>query len=278
MVDPLLFAALKQARLDIKSAEAELEVLRQSIRDFEALVGRRLGDLLDQLSALDAEVEGLTAQVQSIRDQRLYGEHQMHYAEGAPRPEHRTRREYIPNQDVFDEAAPPAAAPFATASSLHAQSVAKGSSQLDAKSELKHIYRRLARTYHPDLAVGGADRAQRTRQMVLINQAYTAGDLVSLRKLWQEEGVEPVQYDFLQPAVQEAEKPELERLQERLHALRQQIVRLNSHPNIQLSMEVKLARQKHRDLLGEMDKELRSKIARKTAERDYLRSQIAANA
>jgi len=264
MVDPLLFAAIKQARLDIKSAEAELAGLRQSISDFEALVNRRLGKQLDQLSALDAEVESLTAQVREIRDQRLYGEHQMHYAEGAPRPEHRPKREYIPHQDVLDETAAPAVAPRPT--------------QLDAKAELKRIYRRLARIYHPDLAVGGADRAQRNRQMAIINQAYAASDLPILRRLWDDEGIEPPQFDFLQPAaVQEGEKSELERLQEQLHTLRQQVIRLNNHPNVQLSMEVKLARQKGRDLLGEMSKELRGKIARKTAERDYLQSQIAAN-
>jgi hypothetical protein len=262
MVDPLLFAALKQARLDIQNAEAELSALRQSISDFEALVDRRLGEQLDQLSALEAEVEGLTAQVRSIRDQRLYGEHQMGYFEGAPRPEQRSNREYIPNQDAFVET-PPVTVPYAP--------------HMDARSELKRIYRRLARIYHPDLAVGSADHAQRTRQMALINQAYAEGDLPTLRRLWDDEGIEPPQFDFLQPVAAEGEKTELERLQERLHLLRQQIVRLNNHPNVQLSMEVKLARQKGKDLLGEMSKELKRKIARKTAERDYLLSQVAAN-
>ena len=66
MVDPLLLKALKQTRLDIQQAQAEIEALRQAIGSFEALVNQRLGGLLDGLSELDAEVEGLTDQVRQI--------------------------------------------------------------------------------------------------------------------------------------------------------------------------------------------------------------------
>jgi hypothetical protein len=263
MVDPARFAALKQARLEIATAEAELVALRQSISDFEALVNRRLGEQLDELSELESEVAGLDAKLRQIREQRLYGEHQMRYADGAPRPEQNPKREYIPNQDVFIEPpAPPVARPVAP---------------IDAKTELKRLYRRLARLYHPDLATDGANRAQRTRQMAIINQAFAAGDLPELQRLWDAEGLEPPRFDIFPPPAQPVEKGELEQLQERLHDLRQQIIRLNSHPNIQLSMEVKLARQKSQDLLGEMSKELKHKIARKKAECDYLRAQISTN-
>lgn len=270
MVDPLLLKALKQTRLDIQQAQAEIETLRQAISSFEALVNQRLGGLLDGLSELEVEVASLTDQVRQIRDQHLYGEHQMGYVEGAPIPEHGPARQYIPHQDAFSE--PPVTA------SLRSSLPSTPGSQTDPKTELKRLYRRLARAYHPDLAVSDGDRAQRTRQMVHINQAYTAGDLPALRKLSQEEGLEPFVFDFLQPdAASLDQMPELERLQHRLQELRRQITRLNNHPNLQLSLEVKLARQRGKDLLGEMARELQRKIARKTAERDYLRSQIAAN-
>ena len=67
MVDPLLLKALKQTRLDIQQAQAEIETLRQAISSFETLVSQRLGGMLDQLSALDAEVESLTAEVRQKR-------------------------------------------------------------------------------------------------------------------------------------------------------------------------------------------------------------------
>jgi hypothetical protein len=46
---------------------------------------------------------------------------------------------------------------------------------------------------------------------------------------------------------------------------------------VKLSLDVKLARHQGRDLLGEMQAELQYKVARKLAERDYLRSQISAS-
>jgi hypothetical protein len=63
----------------------------------------------------------------------------------------------------------------------------------------------------------------------------------------------------------------------KLGELRQQINRLSSLPIVKLSLDVKLARHQGRDLLREMEAELQFKVARKLAERDYLRSQIAAN-
>lgn len=256
-MSPHPFAAIKQARADLTAAQNELDALRQSIIQTDTLVGSRLGSLLDELSALEVEVESLTEQVLQIRDQRLYGEHQMQYAEGAPRPERTARREYIPNQDVFDEPATPA--PQARRLPL------------DDKAELKQLYRRLARIYHPDLSVKENERAQRNRQMALINQAYTAGNLATLRRLWQEECLELVEYQPVPPQ----EQTELERLQQQLDTLLQQIFRLKNHPHIQLSLDIKISRRAGHDLLGEMAGDLHRKIARKAAERDYLQSQIA---
>ncbi|MBC8170589.1 MAG: DnaJ domain-containing protein, partial [Anaerolineae bacterium] len=54
-------------------------------------------------------------------------------------------------------------------------------------ADLKQMYRKLARLYHPDFAADEADRQRRTRLMALINEAYEAGDLQALRIL--EKGV-----------------------------------------------------------------------------------------
>jgi len=52
--------------------------------------------------------------------------------------------------------------------------------------DLKALYRRLARKYHPDLAQDDDDREKRTRLMALINNAYLEGDILALQEL--EEG------------------------------------------------------------------------------------------
>ena len=45
-------------------------------------------------------------------------------------------------------------------------------------------------------------------------------------------------------------------------------------PIVQLNLEAKLARRQGRSLLSEMANDLRRKLARKKAERDYLKSQL----
>jgi hypothetical protein len=142
------------------------------------------------------------------------------------------------------------------------------------------LYRRLARRYHPDLARNDADRAQSNDQMKEINLAYAAGGLPALMRL---AGMNvPYGIDLGQPTLHPQLKPdpsmtEMEKTQWKLRELRQQIYRLGSLPIVKLSLDVKLARHQGRDLLGEMQAELQYKVARKLAERDYLRSQIAAN-
>ncbi len=52
-------ANLPKTRQELQDAKAELEQLEKQIRVFEATVDNRLGDLLDQLSDLNAETAAL---------------------------------------------------------------------------------------------------------------------------------------------------------------------------------------------------------------------------
>jgi hypothetical protein len=60
----------------------------------------------------------------------------------------------------------------------------------------------------------------------------------------------------------------------RLRRVREQIDQLQALPTVQLNLEIKLARRQGRNLLAEKAADLKRKIARKIAERDYLRSQL----
>jgi hypothetical protein len=143
--------------------------------------------------------------------------------------------------------------------------------------DIKALYRKLARRYHPDLARSDADRVQSNAQMAEINQAYNAGDLPTLMRL---DGMTiPYGVDINQPPLQSAghhkkSLTEAEQIELKLKGIRGQIARLSSLPIVRLSLEVKLARHQGRDLMHEMATELRYKVARKTAERDYLKAQI----
>ncbi len=253
---------------ELKSAEAELDELKQQLRIFEAQVDKRLGSLLDELSELNAETGALDSKLRRIREERLFGTDLMQYQDGAPQPTRPLNLADLPPAELEKRNPVPSNASrpeFATDQPV---------------ADIKVLYRKLARRYHPDLARNDADRAQSNDQMKEINRAYSAGDLKALMRL---AGMSlPYGVDFGQTPLQTDAGPkqpmtELEAAQRKLRELRQQINRLGSLPIVKLSLDVKLARHQGRDLLGEMTMELQYKVARKQAERDYLRSQIAVN-
>lgn len=250
-----LQADLHQVQAELASAEAELASLTRELSAFEAEVDDRLGSLLDQLSMLDAEIRALTAEVKRMREDRLFGQHRAQYygAGFTPYP-----TEEPPGKITPDTAVEPAE-----------------SGTADPQTEFKTLYRRLARRYHPDLATSESDRASRTEQMTAINQAFSAGNLTALREM---AGIaSPPGADIILPAHQSPDSSlsaEIERTRRRLTTVQKQIAELHRLPNVQLSLEVKLARRQGRNLLAEMAADMQRKVAQKTAQRDYLKSQV----
>jgi hypothetical protein len=261
-------ANLPKKRQELQDAEAELADLEKHIRVFEATVDNRLGELLDQLSDLNAETALLDDEIRMIREQRLYGTDLMQYSEGAPRPARPKKLTDLPPQVLTSLGK--------TQSSADNPYAAQGIQIPDIKT----LYRKLARRYHPDLARNPTDRAQSNRQMAEINQAYAAGDLTTLFKLAGIDipyGVDLSQQNLHLDNLNDRSLTEAEQLERKINLVRQRITRLTDLPLVRLSLEVKLARHQRRDLLNEMATELRYKVARKTAERDYLQAQIKAS-
>ena len=261
-------ANLPKKRQELEDAEAELAELEKQIRVFEATVDNRLGDLLDQLSDLNAETALLDEEIRMIREQRLYGADLMQYSEGAPRPARPKKLTDLPPQVLssLDKNQSSADNPYAP----HGMQI----------PDIKTLYRKLARRYHPDLARNAADRVQSNRQMAEINQAYSAGDVPTLLKLAGMDipyGVDLSQQYLHVDNLNDRSLTETEQLERKINAVRQRITRLSDLPLVRLSLEVKLARHQRGDLLNEMAIELRYKVARKTAERDYLQAQIKAS-
>jgi hypothetical protein len=257
---------LNRARRELQDSQAELEELEKQMHLFEAVVDARLGSLLDQLIDLNAETASLNEEIRRIREQRLFGGELMSYAEGAPRPARPPNLKDLPPLSLPQR------------DTLHATSSDATLAPGVEIPDIKTLYRKLARRYHPDLARNDADRAQSNSQMAEINAAYYSGDLPALMSI---AGMTiPYGVNLTQPPIKANISPnvqvtEAEQLEAKLREVRSQIARLGSLPLVKLSLEVKLARHQGRDLLHEMAAELRYKVARKTAERDYLQSQIA---
>lgn len=259
---------LQKAKQELQSAQTELKELEKQIRSFESLVDSQLGSLLDQLTELNVETSTLDEQLRHIREERLYGTKLMEYLAGAPLPARPVNLDDLPPEGL--------ASPKASPSPSGRQSPSPKSQLPDIKT----LYRRLARRYHPDLARTDADRTQANEQMKEINQAYQAGNLQALMRLSGMSIPFGIDVPTTKPSANHfTQKPltELEKVERELQDVRQSIRRLSSLPIVKLSLDYKLAWHQGRNLLSEMAAELQYKVARKLAERDYLKAQINAN-
>jgi hypothetical protein len=128
-------------------------------------------------------------------------------------------------------------------------------------SELKRLYREVARQIHPDLASSSAERERRGRLMAEANEAYKAGDENRLRQILLEWKASPESVEG------EGAGAELVRVirkiaqvEGRLLAIDQERERLERSELGRLLHQVAEARQAERDLLAQMAQRLDSEI------------------
>jgi chromosome segregation ATPase len=239
-----LRAAVEQTKTELIEKEAELADRLAEVNAFEFQFEARVGYLYDQLEALERDIERYMERLHRVRQKQL-------------------GQAYLPVDEQYRRAwqrptgAPPAPPPQQPPSPAD-------------ETEIRRLYRQLARSFHPDLGVDELDRARRTKTMAAINNAYAARSLTELNVLAATLNVERSTFNVSLEALQ----AELERCQRRLAQIERELRLLPQRPSVQLSLEVKLARRRGRDLLGELAAEVEKKVARKTVERDMLKAQF----
>lgn len=247
--------ALEQARAELIEAEAELADRLAEMHAFEFEFEAHVGHLLQRLAHVEAEVNAYLDRIKQMRDEQAFG----HGYRSVDEQYRRTWR--TPRRETAVSPPPPPPPP-------------------EAAAQIKRLYRKLARFYHPDLARDEADRALRTEKMAAINDAYAARSLVELLALEREmdEGRAAVRASRAeQPADEEMIRVlegELNRVRRRLREIDDEVANLHTRTMVDLALEVKLARREGRDLLAEMAADLEKKIARKMVERDMLKAQF----
>ena len=226
----LLRAELTQIHNELIEAEAELTDRLAEVNAFEFEFEARVGHLYDTLETLEAEIQRYNEHIQTLRSKQIFGQ------------------AHVPVDAQYQRAwqAPPDSAPTPPPQPLDPAS----------EAEIKRLYRQLARRFHPDLAVDEADRRRRTEKMTVINDAYAARSLVELVAL-AEEPDSFIDTGRSQAGQTEAQlvqvlKTELSRCERRLHQIKKELRNLRYRPSVELSIEVKLARQQGRDLLADM--------------------------
>jgi len=252
-----LRASLKKAREELSKAESSLSGQLAEVNALERRIRFRLGRLLDELASLESEVEDYQTEISRRRSPEGF-------EQGYLPVEEQFRRTWESSSSKDDDTFRD---PYGDVEPIK---------QLDQK-QFKKLYRRLARRYHPDLASNDSDREERNEQMVALNEAYAAKSIVELLVL--DDDKDLVELDFSGAENDDAKlakalELELARIQRKTLLIQNEIENLHNLPIVRLSLEIKLARPNGRDLLAEMDVDLKRTVAQKRAERDMLKAQF----
>jgi hypothetical protein len=121
-----------------------------------------------------------------------------------------------------------------------------------AGGAIRELYRTLCRRYHPDLTQDEGERSWRTEVMVAVNAAYAARDLARLQSLAVQPGRVRGRQRRAAPMGAAALAGRVAHLERTLRGIEDEIARLERDPLIELSVDVKLAAARGRDLLAEM--------------------------
>lgn len=251
-----LQALLEELRPQLIDAEAQLAERLAAISAFEFQLRARLESLSRRLDSIQSEIDELRRALRHYRDSLL------DWDDAQPRRESQ-------EQWRFEETVG-ASGTFRYRARVEAPRPAPEGQRLAA---LKQLYRRLARRFHPDLALDEVDRAYRTDLMMAINAAYAAGNLEELERLAEEP-------DSISRAPQSLEElavdlqREIERCRRRLIEIATELATLEEHDSARLLRRAERAAAEGRDLLAELAADLRRRITEKLAERDVLEAQL----
>lgn len=253
-----------QAQTELIDAETEIADRLAAINAFEFKLRAATAHLVARLDKLEAEIRGYRQKLRSLADDWR----------DAP---HKSGGWSVDDvEDVAGGAGPQASGRFRYRAA--APESAPQELDEDTGAELKQLYRQLARRFHPDLALDGADRDYRTQLMMAINAAYAAHDLEKLRQLALEpDSAGGIDLSSASQLLAEALWRELERCRRRLAELKEEMDRLEKHKSARLMRQAEQAERQGRDWQAEMQAQLREQITRKMVERDVLQQEVEFN-
>lgn len=227
----------KRARLaaleaELAQHELDLTTLKAELQTFEARYLQEVGVLYAELDDIEAQIAEAQAHL-NPRDQQAHEQ--------------------------------------ATKARVQAQESAQaaGSAQklgeqkkFTAPENLKKLYRDVAKSIHPDLATDEAERVRRQTVMAEANQAYAEGNEAKLQAILREweSSPESVKGEGVGAELIRVIR-KIAQVEERLHAIEDEIAELEASDLYQLKAKVEEAESGGRDLLGEMASQVKQQIA-----------------
>jgi len=239
---------------EIAMLERECAQIQREMRSFEGSYNRIVKPIADQLEAVENAIESLkNLQLEQQLGEALSIEDLWRSMDAKP-----SQSAIPPMEELAASAKKPTDKPH---------------------SQLKQLYRRLARRFHPDLAKDEADRVQRNKMMSLINTAYQERDLDALEAL--DESGSP-QLDEEQTGQKlSLDTLTLRRLQQqyrdlavRIHELKVRRSQLKYGPMMELKLADSLARKRGENMLQQLADDMQREYWERVTELDRLKSEI----
>jgi hypothetical protein len=241
---------------EIVDRQTELIDLRVALDAFRARYEAQVGGKVRRLEAVEAEIDRCRAAL------RLHGQ----WGRKGP-PPGRDGAAHVPVGEQYRRTwiDPPPPGPTLTPPRAAAPD-----------AEIRGLYRRLCLRFHPDLTREEGERAWRNEVMIAVNAAYAARDLAQLRAI----AIRPRRVTRARPPTA---RPDAQALAERLGHLRRTLRRLEGEvdqlthsPLLELSVDVKLAAARGRDLLAEIAADVEAEWADRRVALADLRAQLRA--
>jgi hypothetical protein len=243
-----LLTEIEERKSVVVDLEMRIGTLQREVEAFEARYFVAVGALLAQLERLQIQIEKCYQRTDEIEE---YGWRAMrkHVEEDAQR----TFREKQAAAEEYERRA--------RAGGNGRYAVPRLSS--DEQKEMKDLYRRLAKAFHPDLAQNESDRENGARLMAEINDAYARGDVAHLRLIAERE--QPFAADANEILSQRIERLTRQRavLDETIARLQEQLRRLE---NSEFALLKREAAASGRDLLSEIAAKLKGRVHKKEQE------------
>ena len=242
MTDPLsdldhLEDEVMRLRDQLARLEQERADLIVELSEFELVYNARVGPPQAQLEAAQLHIAEYQLRIDQIR---LRGK-ALAPAQLEAEVEYRLREQRRRSESAF-----------ATAEEAKSKPVPAPSIDPTLKLDLKQLYRELAKSVHPDLAVDEVDRVKRSEKMTQVNASYAQQDLASLQQLLREVGDEQAGRVETIEQKQARLQSERDRLEAAIRRVRSEISEFNQGALMSLKLEYALQKARGRDLLIEV--------------------------
>lgn len=252
-----LEAEVSAAREHLARLEQERADLSMELRDFELLYHARVGLLQAKLEEAQLHIAEYKLRIELIRFRgRSLAPSQLEAEVEWQLREQRQRSESI----------------GAEAQAAQSEWAAAAHDQPDPtlNLDLKQVYRELAKRVHPDLARDAAERANRSRRMVQVNDLYARHHLSALRQMLREIDLEQAQFKESVEEHRMRLKREQAQLAGSINRVKAEIAELNGGSLMQLKIEYALQKARGRNVLDEVMAQIEVQLQAAAAELNQL--------